>query len=152
MRELKASAHLISRGILTPEIIAVRLIKEGPFYAIDVISRLIPGAVDLLMYLETVHEDSAELLKKSGMLIRKIHDSGVYHADLHIKNILLDDTKNLWVLDLDKAHQFDRLPGIMKQLNLKRFMRSVKKWQAKGRIHLPHEWTSIFLNGYYRPS
>ena len=56
IRELKASAHLISCGILTPEIIAVRLIKEGPFYAIDVISRLISGATDLLMYLETVRE------------------------------------------------------------------------------------------------
>jgi 3-deoxy-D-manno-octulosonic acid kinase len=149
IRELKVSAYLRAHGIRTPEILAVRLIKEGLFYSIDVVSAFIPDSKDLLVHFEKDHTDNLEHLKKSGLLIRAIHDLGVYHTDLHIKNLLLDNSGNLWVLDLDKAYQFALLPEFMKQMNLKRFMRSIKKWQAKGRIHLPDEWASSFLNGYH---
>jgi 3-deoxy-D-manno-octulosonic acid kinase len=149
IRELKVSAYLAAHGIRTPEILAARLIKEGLFYAIDVVSKFIPDSKDLLVHFEKDHTDNLELFKKSGLLIRQIHDLGVYHTDLHIKNLLLDNSGNLWVLDLDKAYQFALLPEFMKQMNLKRFMRSIKKWQTKGRIHLPDEWASSFLNGYH---
>lgn len=148
IRELKVSAYLGAHGIRTPEILAVRLIKEGLFYSIDVVSKFIPDSRDLLVYLEKDHTDNLELLHKSGTIIRQIHDLGVYHTDLHIKNLLMDNTGNLWVLDLDKAYQSDPLPEFMKQMNLKRFMGSVKKWQKKGRIHLPDKWASNFLDGY----
>ncbi len=149
IRELKVSAYLASHGIRTPEILAVRLNKEGLFYSMDVVSRFIPESKDLLIHIEDSHTDDLELIKKSGLLIRKIHDLGVYHTDLHIKNLLLDNAGNLWALDLDKAYQFESLPEFMKQMNLKRFMRSIIKWQTKGRIHLPDEWASSFLNGYH---
>jgi 3-deoxy-D-manno-octulosonic acid kinase len=149
IRELKVSAYLASHGICTPEILAVRLIKEGMFYSMDVVSRFIPESKDLLVHFEKGHADNLGLINKSGSLIRQIHDLGVYHTDLHIKNLLLDNTGNIWVLDLDKAYQFESLPEFMKQMNLKRFMRSIKKWQTKGRIHLPDEWASSFLDGYH---
>jgi tRNA A-37 threonylcarbamoyl transferase component Bud32 len=149
IRELKVSAYLAAHGIRTPEILAVRFIKEGLFYSIDVVSAFIPDSKDLLVHLEQGHTDTLELFKISGALIRQIHDLGVYHSDLHIKNLLLDNSGNLWMLDLDKAYQFALLPEFMKQMNLKRFMRSINKWQTKGRIHLPDEWASSFLNGYH---
>ncbi len=149
IRELKVSAYLAAHGIRTPEILAVRIIKDGLFYSMDVISRFIPESKDLLIHFEKSHTDNLELIKKSGSLIRQIHDLGVYHTDLHIKNLLLDNAGNLWALDLDKAYQFTLLPEFMKRMNLKRFMRSVKKWQTQGRIHLPDEWASSFLGGYH---
>ncbi len=152
IRELKLSAYLAAHGIRTPEILAVRLIKEGLFYAIDVVSRFIPDSKDLLVHFEKDHTDNLDLFKKSGLLIRAVHDLGVYHTDLHIKNLLLDNSGNLWVLDLDKAYQFDSLPEFMKRMNLKRFMRSIRKWQTKDRIHLPDEWASSFLDGYHSTS
>jgi 3-deoxy-D-manno-octulosonic acid kinase len=152
IRELKVSANLAEHGIRTPEILAVRFIKERLFYSIDVVSKFIPDSKDLLVHFEKDHTDNLELFKKSGLLIRQIHDLGVYHTDLHIKNLLLDSSGNLWVLDLDKAYQFDLLPEFMKQMNLKRFMRSIKKWQTKGRIHLPDEWASSFLSWYHTSS
>jgi tRNA A-37 threonylcarbamoyl transferase component Bud32 len=152
IRELKVSAYLAAHGIRTPEILAVRLIKEGLFYSIDVVSKFIPDSKDLLVHFEKGHTDNLELIKISGLLIRQIHDLGVYHTDLHIKNLLLDSSGNLWVLDLDKAYQFALMPEFMKQMNLKRFMRSIIKWQTKGRIHLPDEWASSFLDGYHSNS
>jgi 3-deoxy-D-manno-octulosonic acid kinase len=148
IRELKVSAYLAAHGIRTPEILAVRLIRERFFYSIDVVSVFIPGSEDMLVHLEKGHTDDLELFKKSGSIIRAIHDLGIYHSDLHIKNLLLDKPGNLWVLDLDKAYQFALLPGFMKRMNLKRFMRSVIKWQTKGHIDLPDGWKSSFLDGY----
>jgi tRNA A-37 threonylcarbamoyl transferase component Bud32 len=152
IRELKVSAYLAAHGLRTPEILAVRLIKAGLFYSIDVVSKFIPDSKDLLVHFEKGHTDSLELIKKSGSLIRQIHDLGVYHTDLHIKNLLMENSGNLWVLDLDKAYQFALLPEFMKQMNLKRFMRSIIKWQTKGRIHLPDKWASSFLDGYHSNS
>ncbi len=148
LRELKVSSYLISHGVSTPELLAVRLMKEGPFYFIDVVSRLVPQSMDLLVYFEKDLQGGSELFKKAGMLIRQMQDLGVYHTDLHIKNLLLDSAGCLWVLDLDKAYLFDSLPKFMKHINLKRFVRSVQKWQKKGRISIPATWLESLMTGY----
>ena len=148
IRELKVSAYLASKAIPTPEILAVRLLKKGLFYHIEVVSRLVPESTDLLTYLEAPRDDSMEMLENAGRLIRRVHSIGVYHADLHIKNLLLDGSKNLWLLDLDKAYQFDTLPGFLRWINVKRFIRSLKKWLGKGRIHLSDAWEGSFMKGY----
>lgn len=148
VRELKVSAHLSLHGIPTPEILAVRILRKGMFSHIEVVSRLVPDSVDLLTWLESPRTDSGQLMEKAGRLIRKVQDLGIYHADLHIKNLLIDAGKDLWVLDLDKAYRFDPLPAFLKGINVKRFLGSVKKWLKKGRIHLENGWEDSFRKGY----
>jgi len=148
MREIRVSAHLASHGVPTPEILAVRLLKKGIFYNIDVVTRLVPDSMDLLTYLEEPRQDSAGQFRKAGRLIRQVHELGVFHMDLHIKNLLLDSSGRLWVLDLDKAYRLNVLPGFMKRMNLKRFTRSVVKWQDKGRIFITDRWLENFRAGY----
>ena len=148
VRELKVSAYLSLHGIPTPEILAVRIMKHGFFSRIEVVSRLVPDSVDLLTWLESPRTDSGDLMEKAGRIIRRIHDLGIYHADLHIKNLLLDAGKDLWVLDLDKAYRYDSLPAFLKGINVRRFLGSVKKWLKKGRIHLENDWEESFLKGY----
>jgi len=148
MQEIRVSDFLATNGIPTPEILAVRMARAGLFYHIEVVSRLVPDAVDLLTYLEVTRDDSREFMRKAGTLIRRMHDVGVYHNDLHIKNLLLDGYGELWVLDLDKAWLFERLPGFMRRLNVNRFLRSVRKWHGRGRIVLPGAWELSFRAGY----
>jgi tRNA A-37 threonylcarbamoyl transferase component Bud32 len=148
LRELQISSFLVSRGILTPEILGARILEKGFFCNIDVVTRLVPGSTDLLAYLETSHSDGEQVLMESGKIIRRLHDSGVYHTDLHIKNLLLDNGKALWILDLDKAYRFSTLPAFLKKLNIKRFFRSLEKWSTQGRIHLPANWDKTFMQGY----
>jgi hypothetical protein len=165
VRELKISNYLIENGIRTPEIPAVRFVKCGMFYSIDVITRLVPDSIDLLTWLEKFRlEQKGEVLRfaqnnwqdnlfttifhDTGGLVRKMHDLGVWHADLHLKNILLDEQLNPWILDLDKALHLPVLPDFMRQLNLKRFFRSCRKWTGKGTICLLPDYRSIFMRGY----
>jgi hypothetical protein len=165
IRELKISSYLIENGICTPEIPAVRFIRNGIFYSIDVVTRLVPDSIDLLSWLEKFRlGQKGEVLRfaqnswqdnqfttifyETGSLVRRMHDLGVWHADLHLKNILLDEHMNPWILDLDKALHLPVLPGFMRRMNLKRFFRSCRKWTGKGTISLLPDYRTIFLDGY----
>ncbi|HHO76957.1 MAG TPA: hypothetical protein ENN05_11120 [Deltaproteobacteria bacterium] len=150
MRELEVSAFLTSEGVPTPEILAVRIIRKGIFHHISVISRLVSDSVDLLTYLQEHSGDrfSLTIFEQTGDLIRRIHESGVYHADLHIKNILLDKNLLPWILDLDKAYRFSRLGFILRRKTMNRFIHSCRKWHKKNRITLPEEWESALRMGY----
>jgi 3-deoxy-D-manno-octulosonic acid kinase len=148
LREIQISSFLVSRGIRTPEILGVRILEKGFFCNIDVISRLVPDSTDLLAYMETTRDDGGQVLMESGKIIRRLHNLGVYHTDLHVKNLLLDSGKTLWILDLDKAYRFSTLPGFLKRLNIKRFFRSLEKWSAQDRIQLPANWDKSFMQGY----
>ncbi len=148
LRELEISAYLRARGIPTPEILALRFIRSGLFYHITVITKMVPDSVDLLTYLEGAPEDSLPILRQTGALIKKMHAAGVYHADLHLKNILLDRDKTPWMLDLDKAYRFSTLGAVLERKTLGRFIHSGRKWQKKSRITLPEGWESAVMDGY----
>ena len=150
IRELEISAFLRSKGVNTPEILAIRIIHKGIFHTISVISKLVPESVDLLTYLREHHADSDTLpiFEQTGDLIRRIHESGVYHADLHIKNILLDEHLIPWILDLDKAYRFSRLGFFLKHKTMQRFIHSCRKWQGEKRIMLPDGWEEALGRGY----
>jgi 3-deoxy-D-manno-octulosonic acid kinase len=146
--ELAVSAHLLSRGIPTPEILAIRCVRIGLFIYISVLSKLVPDSIDLMTYLTTKRTEAGDLFEKTGKLARKMHDSGVFHADFHIKNILLDATLTPWILDLDKAKKLEFMPYTLKWLNIKRFFRSCRKWAKKEKIMLPDNWQKKFMEGY----
>ncbi len=148
LKELKASHHLICHGVNTPEVLGIRFLKKGLFFSIEVITRLIPDSVDLLTYLERPSDDTYALIRKTGTLIRDLHRLGVYHTDLHAKNILLDSRMTPWIIDLDNAFLFHKIPGILKTRNIRRFIHSLDKWSSKGRIVLPSQYKRAFMEGY----
>lgn len=148
LRELEVSAHLISQQVPTPEIVGLRIRKHGFFSFIEVISRMVPDSLDLLTYLEGRPDDGLDVIRETGTLIRVIHQAHVYHADLHVKNIVLDRGRKPWIIDLDSAYRFIDLPFILKFKNTRRFIHSLKKWDKKERIRLPQGWKQAFMAGY----
>jgi 3-deoxy-D-manno-octulosonic acid kinase len=149
IRELSISAYLIAGGVATPELMGLRIIQNGWYKQIAVISRLVPKATDLIAYLSTARENAGRCFEDAGRLVRRMHDLKVYHADLHLKNFLLDGSSTVWLLDLDKARRLPAVPLILKTLNTQRFFRSCRKWSRKGRIILPPDYTARFLKGYH---
>ncbi|WP_169703572.1 lipopolysaccharide kinase InaA family protein [Candidatus Kuenenia stuttgartensis] len=83
----------------------------GHFYSANFISKEIAGAVDLIDFLNEqpavdVHSKKSVIFTLAK-LIRKMHDAGIYHADLHLKNMLLKKisggTFEAYIIDLDKS-------------------------------------------------
>lgn len=148
LREIMVSCHLIAQGVPTPEILGLRIVQDGIFRRIAVITRLVPQAIDLIAYLASPRDNAPQVLVEAGRLVKSMHALKVYHADLHLKNFLLDKGGRMWLLDLDKAWIMPFLLPGMRTANLRRFLRSCRKWQDQGRIVLPPSYAAEFLSGY----
>ncbi len=108
LRELWASVEARSRGIRTPAVVAGAVYRAGAFYRADLVTGLVPGAVDLA---ETVFGASSphhatKALAATGRLLRDLQDARVLHADLNAKNVLLvkeGEHLRAHVVDLDRC-------------------------------------------------
>ena len=84
----------------------------SPFYQAYFLSLEIPQAKDLIQYFqETGSPPSPEyllqkrkLLRMAGLLLGKFHQSGFFHADLHLKNILVAKDE-VFLIDFDRAYR-----------------------------------------------
>ncbi len=129
------------KGVSTAEVVAVTKKKVwGAFYRANIISKEISGAVDIARFLKESSFEDTQRLKKSiilasAKLIRCMHDAGIYHADLHLKNILIqeDPASNIHIqahiVDLDKSIIVSSIMTIHQRIrNLSRLDRSVEKF------------------------
>ncbi|ERM63342.1 3-deoxy-D-manno-octulosonic acid kinase, partial [Vibrio mimicus CAIM 1882] len=94
--------RLREAGVNVPRPIAARVKKHGLLYKADLLSEKVLNARDLVSILQE-KPISAELYRKIGREIRKMHDAQVNHTDLNIHNILIDDQEKVWIIDFDKC-------------------------------------------------
>jgi tRNA A-37 threonylcarbamoyl transferase component Bud32 len=143
--ELKISEYARERGIATPEIVAVAFEERGPiFYRGSVVVREISPGADLDAVLSTGDVSLTEkrhAISSLGKLIAKMHAAGIWHADLHLKNVLLAEAEQdeeggpkLYLLDLDAARTLRPLADYRRYGNLLRLYRSVIKVNRRGRV------------------
>jgi len=142
--EMLANRTIIDRGVKTTEIIAA--IKErvfGPFYRAYLFSLELPGCIDLAAYLNLLQGKSHEqrFRAKAGIFealaraFSAMHRNGIYHRDLHLKNVLLRDAAphrapELFIIDFDRAVVKPTLRPVEKLNNLMRFNRSIEKFRV----------------------
>ena len=157
-RELLVAEKARNLGIPTAEIVAaVRRRTLGPFYRGDVYTKELTGAIDLLDYLTslTQRRDPRSLrakrdtLREAGRIVRVAHDAGLLHADLQLKNILVrhEDKPVIFLIDLDKARWYERLPHSLRMMNLLRLARSAAK-AARSSVSISRTDMLRFLKGY----
>ncbi|HHT9124430.1 MAG TPA: lipopolysaccharide kinase InaA family protein [Candidatus Brocadiia bacterium] len=166
MNELIATETAIERGVNTAEVIAVIKHKIfGTFYRYDVLSKEIPDSLDLVEFLTNplqrfvgaycntpLHPERKKIIETIAQTIRKMHDAGLYHTDLHLKNILIQSTSGdtppsplrgtqavlgsgergvckfkAYIIDMDKAKTMDLMSTKLRMRNLSRLDRSVEK-------------------------
>jgi tRNA A-37 threonylcarbamoyl transferase component Bud32 len=146
LSELKISQYARASGITTPEVLAAVFQGVGPFFYRGALAvREISPSADLEAELASLgHPAKGETLGRKrrtisslGRLVAKMHEAGIWHADLHLKNILLaqeDDGPKLYLLDLDAARVMNPLSGFRRRLNILRLYRSVEKANRRGRV------------------
>jgi len=146
LKELNISEFAHAQGIPTPDILAAAVEKVGPFFYKGALAmREIQPSRDLQTeLLDFKHPPGREAIEKKrqtisvlGCLIAKMHAAGIYHADLHLKNILMSEDRvrpTLYVLDLDAARILRPFSDFRKCLNLLRLYRSARKVNARNRV------------------
>ncbi len=145
VQELINTSKALERGVPTAEILGVRLEVVWPlpmvtFYRAEVFSKELPETVDLVEFLESLTSDRAlslhkrEIIRAVALAVRAMHDGGLYHNDLHLKNILVSRCTpfKAYIIDLDKSSLYGSLSVNQRMKNLSRLDRSVEKFMAVG--------------------
>lgn len=148
-RELDLLQQLRALGLHAPIPTAARITRSGLFYRADIIIEKIPGATDAFhQLLEAPLSES--VWQSIGRCIRSFHNHRVYHSDLNIHNIMIDDKGAIWLIDFDKGEI--REPGKnedWKAANLARLKRSLLKEQVKHpQFHWQEDQWQWLLQGY----
>jgi len=133
--ELRVTTRAEAAGAPVPHVVCLVLWPAaGPFWSALIGTREERGATDLLEFLR-VAEDPGErraILREVGAAVRRLHDAGVDHRDLQLRNILVVEeggARRIVVIDLDRAvyHPRGRLAARLRARNLGRLTRSVVK-------------------------
>jgi 3-deoxy-D-manno-octulosonic acid kinase len=139
LRELRASAAARARGVATPEIVAAVAYGAGPVYRADLATVRVPHSADLAdTVLGPARRPPAERLaawQAAGALLRRAFGAGVVHADLNLRNILIQrgtPHPTAFLLDLDRAVVRNGGAGdVARQRMLGRLHRSRRKLEAE---------------------
>lgn len=152
--ELAVTAAARERGLAAPEVLAALVARGlGPWYRGWLVTREVEGAGNLWdTVLEDLSDDQRELLlRRVGHALRLMHESGIDHADLNLRNILVlrkEPDPDVYIIDFDKARLFQGpVPAARARRNLRRLLRSVNKLD-RGRVRVrPRDWNCL-LDAY----
>ncbi len=139
-RELTLTAQLHFAGVAVAEPLGAWWEWRGPWVRGALITRLIAG-MDMLRYLEEEPVDLMVRLETAGRAIRAMHEYGVYHADLQLRNLLVTED-GIVILDFDNARLYSKLIRWDRARNLLRLRRSFQK------ADLPEDYFAALCTGY----
>ncbi len=110
------------------------------------------GAVGLLEYLHTCQKrERMRAAVKLAELLWGLQQAGVYHRDLHLRNVLMTRENRLILLDFDRAAKRPLLPGDVESM-VRRLGRFTEKMERQGRLHVGAAEKALFLRTYDRLS
>ncbi len=140
-QELAITEEIRSCGIPTIEPIGAIHQVTGlfPFYQAYLLTLEVPEALNAIQYLEKMGKNlTREMLCRKrkmighfGLLLRQFHQTGFFHQDLQMKNILVVGDRIL-IIDFDRSYRKRILSTRERMKNLLRLNRSVEKWRRTG--------------------
>jgi len=162
-REVRVTEQARAAGLPTVEVLALRTERVLPgFYRADLVTREIEHAPDLAALLDrilkrdrtrAVREVAGTVPAVAGV-VRSMHDAGLFHADLNLKNLLVRGEapdRECFVIDLDKARFLPAPLDRRRRLsNLLRLYRSLEKLGLAGVGGVPLREVVRFARSYCR--
>ncbi len=142
MRSFKVAMRLLEYGIGTPEPLCVIVRRFFGFVIKNIyITKSIDNYITVREYLQDQPEGyrrAHEILPWIAKYVKKIHDAGIWHRDLHLTNFLMkrdpDDKPVFYIVDLNRARLFRKLPYILRIFDV-------------GKMDF-HEFRADFINLY----
>ncbi len=128
LHEFEVHRYAETNGLNVPMLLGVRWHSTGGIVYNHgaLATRLIPKARSLDVVLQESNAQCHTNASRAGALIRNMHDLGIWHADLNVKNVVFDD-ENLYLLDFDNARIMRPVPDTARARNLLRLHRSLNK-------------------------
>ncbi|NIA12562.1 MAG: phosphotransferase [Nitrospiraceae bacterium] len=130
LRELGVHAFLQDEGLSVPVVLGAAWQRRGLWYRGAIASDEI-ASTTLLEYARERGAQAERVMDECGQLIRRMHELGVYHADLQVKNILIGEDR-AYLIDFDNASRLPVVSDRLRARNLLRLRRSFEKHDLPG--------------------
>lgn len=135
LAELRVSVQAAARGALVLDVLAAVTRPAGIGWRHGLVTREVEGALDLASALLAFPSGAARrrALRAAGQAIRRLHDAGVDHVDLNLKNVLvLPSGDEARVIDLDRCRLGpEPASWAVREQNLVRLLRSWTKLSVR---------------------
>ncbi len=146
LNEFYLYTSTLKNNIPVPEYLGGFWIKRHGLYKCGVITQYLSDTVTLENYLRIkthTNSEKYDILIKCGRTIRTMHNIGILHNDLQIRNILINPAeKSVYLIDFDNAKKLPSINLFNRTQNLLRLKRSFFKRD------ISIDFFSILLNGY----
>ena len=146
-QELSLLEYMYDKRLPVPKPIAGLVTRNGLSYQADIVTQAIHNASELhQVLLSDVVADS--IWFDIGVNIRNLHNANICHDDINVKNILLNDKAQIFLIDFDKCYK--KADGAWKTNNLQRLQRSLIKQSKRfsGYQYHPDNWQHV-IEGYH---
>ena len=124
-KEWRLLNDMVKKRLPVPAPVAARYVRNGIYYKADIITREIPDIESLSDKL-LGNSMTEQLWENIGECIAKFHYHGVFHMDLNVENIQIDQNNQVFLLDFDKGKVSEPLRRLSDS-NLMRLKRSIAK-------------------------
>jgi len=136
--ELRVTQRARERGVPVPEV-AFAAWTPGFSARLFLATVRVPGSRSLedILCVELPGPSRRQVLAAAAQAIREMHEGGLKHADLNLRNVMLAETEagpEGFVLDLDRSRFPLRLSDGDRAANLTRLLRSLEKSPAAARV------------------
>jgi 3-deoxy-D-manno-octulosonic acid kinase len=154
LAELRVTARAEELGAPVPHVLCLVLWPIlGPLWSAVIGTREETQAIDLLSTARAAPTSSArhDLARRAGDAVGRLHDAGVEHPDLQLRNVLVTTDGRVVIIDLDGAvfHRHGRLGIGRRAANLGRLVRSAVKNGVWGSL-LDRRDLAAFASAYVR--
>lgn len=128
LRELQVWCYAYESDVPVPLPLGVMWYRRGPLYYGAIAAQYIASG-HLQAYLGSGPENDArrEVLVRAGQAIRDMHARGIVHADLQVRNILIEPEGTVLLIDFDNARKVKAIGDRARYRNLLRLRRSFEK-------------------------
>jgi len=158
-REIRITEDARAGGVDTPEVLACVGTRGRLFQRWSMVQAELEEGEDLEGLLLRMGRSAdlevarrrRRIARAAARAVRKLHDLGIFHADLHLKNLMVrpgDDDRPV-IVDFDKSTRHERLGRDRRLRNLLRLDRSVEKLNLRGGA-IPRTDRMRFLREYFR--
>ncbi|MHC4943257.1 MAG: lipopolysaccharide kinase InaA family protein [Planctomycetota bacterium] len=145
LREWRNLHHLLGRDLPVPKPLALGI--QSPFgraprsyLAVEALEE-VDSVEDLLLSKRPLPLSRGILTRRLGLLIRRMHDAGVFHSDLHAANLLVNRSGEPFLVDLHSA-------CIRKRLSRARRIRDLISLSGSFLIHASRADRLRFFKAY----
>lgn len=146
LHEFYIYINILKNILPVPEYLGGYWSKKLGLYKCGIITEYIPDTYTLEEFLNNNFfsvEEKYDILIKCGKIIKNMHDIGIFHNDLQIRNLIISSTnKSVFLIDFDNAKQIPIFNNYYRSQNLLRLKRSFIK---RG---ISTNFFNTLLNGY----